>query len=120
MQAGNDSEAFATGMRNLGRYHSKDIHQWGGGKGKCTFHEPKKCTCKNCSKDVIPCEGKEYYTRNPLTCPMHALAFEIECERGDRQAHDLIHPELGRGNTNIVESSHHMFTKFRSKDQNLQ
>ena len=51
---------------------------------------------------------------------MHALALEIECERRACQAHDLIHPELGRGNTNIVEASHHILTKFQSKDQNLQ
>ena len=29
-QAENDPEAFATGMKNLGKYHSKDIHQWEG------------------------------------------------------------------------------------------
>lgn len=51
---------------------------------------------------------------------MHALAFEIECERRAHQAHDLIHPELGRRNTNIVEASHHVLTKFRCKDLNLQ
>ena len=117
MQAENDPEAFATGMKNLGKYHSKDIHRWEG--GECIFHEAKKCTCKKCVDEIV-CEGKEYHTRNPLTCPMHALAFEIECERRARQAHDLIHPELGRGNTNIVEASHHVLTKFRCKDLNLQ
>ena len=117
VQAENSPQAFATGMRQLGRYHSKDIHQWDG--GKCAFHELKKCTCKQCEDQVL-CEGKEYHTRNPLACPMHALAFEIECERRAHQASALIHPELGRGNTNIVEASHHVLTKFRSKDQNLQ
>ena len=117
VQAENDPEAFATGMKNLGKYHSKDIHRWEG--GECIFHEAKKCTCKKCVDEIV-CEGKEYHTRNPLTCPMHALAFEIECERRARQAHDLIHPELGRGNTNIVEASHHVLTKFRCKDLNLQ
>ena len=116
VQAGNNPETFATGMRNLGKYHSKDIHEWDG--GSCKFHKLKICSCKQCKDDVL-CEGKEYRTRSPLKCPLHSLAFEIECERRACQAADVIHPELGRGSTNIAEDSHSVLTKLRSKDQNL-
>ena len=117
VQAGSNPDAFATGMRNLGKYHSKDIHEWGG--GSCNFHKQRICACKQC-KDEVLCEGKEYHTRSPLKCPLHSLAFEIECERRASQAADVIHPELGRGSTNIAEASHNVLTKFRSKDQSLQ
>ena len=73
IQADKDPNAFATGMRNLGKYHSKDIHKWDG--GGCEFHKLKVCACKKCKEEVL-CDGKEYHTRSPLKCPLHSLAFE--------------------------------------------
>ena len=66
------------------------------------------------------CDGQEYHTKSPLTCPFHALAFEIECESRASQATHIIHPELGRGHSNYPEASHNVLIRFRSKDKNLQ
>ena len=37
------------------------------------------CCCGKCEKDDMKCPGKEYQSTNVLTCPLHALAYEIEC-----------------------------------------
>lgn len=39
-------------------------------------------------------------------CPFHALAFEIECDNRASQATELIHPELARGHSNLLEASY--------------
>ena len=43
-----------------------------------------------------------YSTKNTLTCPLHALAYEIKCDECASQAHDLIHPILGRGHSHLL------------------
>ena len=80
-----------------------------------TFINLKICTCKKCD-DELKCDGKTYTTKNPLTCPLHALAYEIECDICASQVHDIIHPILGRGHSNIHEASHNVLIRFRSKD----
>ena len=53
---------------DLGKYHARNIHSWEG--GSCDFHSEKRCTCGNCEEDEVECEGREYATKNPLTCPL--------------------------------------------------
>ena len=57
----------------------------------------KRCTCGTCEEDKVVCEGREYATKNPLSCPLLALAYEIECNIRAARSHDVIHPELGKG-----------------------
>ena len=53
-------------------------------------------------------------TMHVLTCPLHALVYEIECDYRASQAQDPIHPELSKGHSNIHESFHSVLTKFKS------
>ena len=82
----------------------------------------KHVTCKQCDEDdELTCDGKLYVTKSPLTCPLHALAYEIECDERASHAHDhdLIHPILGRGHSNVPEASHNVLDRFRSKNLHL-
>ena len=68
---------FAEALKVLPR-HASDEHKWDG--GKCTFHELKVCSCGKCEDDAdLKCDGKDYHTRQILKCPMHSLAYKIEC-----------------------------------------
>lgn len=113
-----DPGRYAAIMRELGEHHSKDEHVWGDNK-KCTFHPDTKCSCGSCS-DELQCPGQPYKSRLRLTCPMHHAAYRIECETRAAQADRLIHPELGRGHSNLPEADHAIFTKFRAKHLNIQ
>ena len=94
MQSGKDPDAFAKRLCDLGKYHAHNIHSW---EGVAVIFIVKRCTCGNCEEDEVECEGREYATKNPLTCPLHALAYEIECNIRAARSHDVIHPELGKG-----------------------
>ena len=118
VQSGTDHESYATAMRDLGMHHARDIHEWGD-SGQCCFHPLMKCSCGECDGDDLRCPGKPYRTRNALTCEFHAKAYEIECLQRARKSHQVIHPVLGRGHSNLPESSHHLMTMFRSKDRSL-
>ena len=117
LQAEKDPNAFASRLNVLGKYHARDIHTWG--TGQCDFHDLIECSCGNCDDEVICC-GKEYHAKNPLTCPFHALAYEIECHNRASQASHIIHTELGRGHSNYPEASHNVLVRYRSKDKYLQ
>ena len=65
------------------------------------------------------CTGKPYTTRHALHCELHALLYEIECERVARKAKDVIHAEMGRRHSNLPESKFHVLTRFRPKNLNL-
>ena len=117
VHSGKDPDSFAEHLCNLGRYHARNIHQWDG--GNCDFHNLKICICKKCDADNVKCDGKTYTTKNPLTCPLHALAYEIECDIRASQAHDMIHPILERGHSNLPEASHNVLIRFRSKNLHL-
>ena len=60
----------------LGNYYACDFHTWG--TGQCDFHDLKECSCGNCN-DAVICSGKKYHANHHLTCPFHALVYEIEC-----------------------------------------
>ena len=80
----------------------------------------KNCSYGNCVDDNIQCQGEDYHSKNPLTCPFHALAYEVECHNWVSQASQIIHPELGQGHSNYPEASHNVLIRFRPKDKYLQ
>ena len=104
-------------MLALGKYHARDIHTWE--DGQCDFQDKKKCSCGSCEEDDVQCEGEDYHSKNSLTCPFHALAYEVECHSRASQASQIIHPELGQGHSNYPEASHNVLIRFRSKDKYL-
>ena len=117
-QCGNKADVFAQRMRNLSKYHARGIHRWDG--GECEFHPAFVCSCGKCEVADLTCVGKEYKSTNILTCPMHSLAYEVECNHRADQAHEIIDPELGRGHSNACEATFSVFPKFRPKDIGLQ
>lgn len=118
-QCGNNASAFAQRMRDLGRYHARGIHSWD--RRECSFHPLRVCCCGKCERDdELKCQGKEYQSTNVLTCPLHSLAYEIECNHRADHATEIIDPELGRGHSNACESTFSVFPKFRPKDVGLQ
>ena len=107
-------EEFARRISSLPN-HARDVHEWDG--GRCDFHPLRVCTCEECeNKDAIKCVGKPYHTKVKLSCPFHALAYDIECKERASQADKLVHPILKRGHSNAVEASHNVLIRFRSKD----
>ena len=111
VDSGKDPDSFKKKLCNLGKYHARNIHQWG---GSCDFHSLKTCTCQQCDEnDELICDGRLYATKNLLSCPLHSLAYEIECDEHASHAHDLIHPVLGRGHSNLPEASHNVLIRFR-------
>ena len=64
--------------------------------------------------------GKPYQVRGKvLTCDLHSLLYEIECNRIAEKANEVIDPVMGKGHSNLPESKFHVLTKFRPKDKNL-
>eukprot|EP00118_Oscarella_pearsei_P023973 m.294635 g.294635 ORF g.294635 m.294635 type:complete len:616 (+) comp40752_c0_seq9:960-2807(+) len=105
LQAEKNPEVYATTMTTLGKYNARDIHSWEG--GQCRFHE----------QEIRP--GQPYRTKFPLTCPLHALAYEIECAHRAGMAEKIIHPEFGKGHSNLCEATFNVLPKFRAKDSNI-
>ena len=64
---------------------------------------------------------KERHTsqKNVLRCDLHSLAYEIECDHRASHAAEIIDPELGRGHSNLCESTFSIVATFRRKDTNL-
>ncbi|CAH1242348.1 Hypp6603 [Branchiostoma lanceolatum] len=109
----------------MGKYHGCDVHAWKDPKTKkkvrCDFHPAKTCTCKKCKNNTKGQEplcgkGSLYKSKTAIRCPLHSLLYEIETAKRAQQAHDIIHPELGRGNSNLPEASHNVMLRLRSKD----
>ena len=123
VQAGCSPEKYRDTMLVLGKYHSRDIHEWEG--GSCSFHPLVKCSCKECVEDEngfypdMKCQGQPYCSAHPLKCQFHALAYEIECAERAKNAKSVIDPELGKGHSNLPEATFSVLTKFRAKDTNL-
>ena len=104
-------------MNQLGMHHCLDEHKWA--NGQCSFHPDIVCSCGECEDDLV-CEGKAYKSTSSLSCPFHANAYTVECSARAEKASSYIHPELGKGHSNLPEADHHIFTMFRSKDLNIQ
>ena len=114
IQSGKDAQLYATRMRELGKYHARGIHQWEG--GKCSFHLSTVCSCGNCDdEDNLLCEGKPYESRFTLSCELHSLGYEVECEKRASNAGSVIHPIMGRGHSNLCEAAFNVLPRFRSK-----
>ena len=123
VQAGRDPGVYRDTMLALGKYHCRDIHQWEG--GSCSFHPLLKCSCNGCKSDMegfveeLKCPGEAYHSANVLKCEFHALAYEIECSQRANEAEKVIDPGMGKGHSNLPESTFSVLTKFRAKDINL-
>ena len=125
---GTDVEKFQRDIRNLAKYHVRNIHQWeeydfGTGSRvikQCNFHPLMVCSCdKKCPPDSLQCSGKPYRPHIVLTCPLHTMLYEKECQHLANLAPTIIHPVLGKGSTNMLETSHSVLTRFRAKDWNI-
>ena len=64
----------------------------------------------------MKCKGTPYKSGHILNCPIHSLAYKLE---GREKADVLIHPEIGKVTTNIVEASHNVLVRYRSKNWNI-
>lgn len=112
------AEEFKTKLNALPR-HARDEHIWD--EGQCDFHPVKVCSCGKCpNKSEFKCEGKDYHTKFLLSCPLHSLAYEIECNERASMASELVHPVLKRGHSNWLEASHNVFIRFRPKHLHLE
>ena len=80
----------------------------------CCLKQAEKCAASFPVEETT-CDGEPYHSKHPLTCPFHALAYEIECTTRALQARKLVHPELGSGTSNILEASHNVFIRYHSK-----
>ena len=112
--AGTDATAFAGHLMNVATKHYRGIHKWDG--GHCDFH---RLTVSCSDPDDLKCKGKPYESKYVLTCPFHSLVYELECYHCSTQANKLIHPKLGKVNTNLLEASHNVLIRFRPKDWNI-
>ena len=123
VHAGKDPEKYRETMRALGTYHCRDIHEWEG--GSCSFHPLTKRSCKECKPDEqgfygeLKCLGEPYHSLHALKCDFHALRYEIECTARANEAEKVIDPGLGKGHSNLSESTFSVLAKFRAKDINL-
>ena len=118
LQQCKEPEEYAKRLRNLSQYHCRDIHQWE--TGACEFHDQLICSCGSCDEDEdLQCDGTQYKTKCPLTCEFHWMSFRIECEKRANEASSIIHPELGRGHSNLCEAHFTVLPEFRAKDQSL-
>lgn len=118
LQQCKDPLEYARRMRALSEHHCRDIHEWD--SEKCGFHENMVCSCKECDEDEErKCAGTPYQTKVPLTCDFHWMAYRIECERRALDAEYVIHPVLGRGNSNLCEAHFSVLPHFRAKSQSL-
>ena len=116
--AGKDPNAFSDRLLNLALHHYRVVHEWDG--GHCDFHTLAVCSCGSCEdKYNFMCRGKPYKTGHVLDCPFHSLAYELECQEKAALAHVLIHPEIGKVTTNVVEASHNVLVRYRSKDWHI-
>ncbi len=117
LMAAQSAEEFAREIRSLAR-RARDQHEWEG--GQCDFHSTLVCSCAACEKGELKCEGKPYRTKYVLSCPLHSLAYEIECDYRASMADQLVHPDLKRGHSNWLEASHNVFIRFRPKHIQLE
>lgn len=119
LQQCKDAGEYARRLRALSKYHSQDIHSWKG--GECGFHPSSECSCGKCERNNYKCKGKPYSTgkSHQLTCKFHHMAYRIECERRANDASSVIHPEMGRGQSNLCEAHFSVLPHFRTKSQSL-
>ena len=69
--------------------------------------------------EELKCPEEPYHSANILKCEFHALAYEIECNQRAKEAERVIDPGMGKGHSNLPESTFSVLTKCRAKDINL-
>ena len=106
VESGRDTDRYRQTLMDLGSHRARDEHAWDDDQ-QCCWHEP------------VNEDGQPYHTTNPLKCAFHARAYEIECLRRAAKADRAIHPELGKGHSNLPEAAHNVALSFRQKDKNL-
>ena len=112
-------EQYAQTLRDLGMYHARDVHSWEG--GSCSFHSPRKCACGKCEAGTeLLCAGELYKSKNRLTCPFHALCYQVVLSDIADDAKQIVHTVMLRGNSNGCESKFNVVTRYRSKDKALE
>lgn len=75
------------------------------------------CSCGGCDDaENLRCVGKPYESKFVLSCELHALGYEIECERRASDADSVIHLEMGRGHSNLCEAAFSILPRFRAKN----
>ena len=111
------AEDFIKKLETLAK-HAREIYIVGKG-GSCDFHNKIVCSCGKCEDKQLKCQGKPYHTRLALPCPLHQLAYEIQLDYRASKADEYIHPTQGKGHSNLLEASHNVFIRFRSKVLNL-
>ena len=115
IQADRDPNIYTQRMRELGKYHAWGIHSWDG--GQCSFHPSVTCSCGRCDDaENLQCVGKPYESKFILSCELHALGYEIECERRALNAKSVIHPIMGKGHSNLCEAAFSILPRFRAKN----
>lgn len=112
VQADQNPAEYARKMRELGKYHARGTHTWE--DGKCSFHPQLTCSCGKCNEE-LKCEGKPYQSKYILSCPLHSMVYELECEARARKASSVIHDKLGKGHLNLCEAAFNVLPRFRAK-----
>ena len=87
-------------------------HTWE--NGSCSFHPQLTCSCGKCN-DEIKCMGMAYQSKYTLSCPLHSMAYELECEVRASKASSVIHDQLGKGHSNLCEAAFSVLPRFRAK-----
>ena len=80
----------------------------------CSFHPQRMCSCGKCIEE-LKCERKPYQSKNVVSCPLHSLAYELECEARASKASSVIHNKLGKGHPNLCESAFSVLPRFCAK-----
>ena len=65
--------------------------------------------------DNLQCVGKPYESKFVLSCELHSLGYEIECERRALNVESVIYTVMGRGHSNLCEAAFNILPHFRSK-----
>ena len=53
----------------------------------------------------MKCSGEPYHYVNELKCEFHALTWEMKCAKRAKVRDKVIDPEVGKGHSNLSESS---------------
>ena len=67
----------------------------------------------------LKCPGEPYRSSHVLKYKFRALAYQIECEERAKEAEKVIDPGVGKGHSNLPESTFSVLAEFRAKDINL-
>ena len=105
------AEEYAKRVRSLYKHAIGD-------HSECDFHKLTVCSCGRCPPDEekLNCKGKPYRSRHRLhSCKFHKLLYKVEINYRATKAEKLIHKDLKAGHTHIMEASHNIYIRYRSK-----